>query len=347
MKKRIYVVITVLLAAFIALLAHQTGLFTFEDLKDLRSGVPVTADRETSGAGAADTAREELPNWAETTAGEDTELDLDDIRLVLGNVDAGQKTSLLADENAFRDFVQQEAAKLALLKAARANNIDQDPNTQFLMQRSADNVVREVYANQIIASKVPADFPTEAQMRQYYDENKSDFVIEQRIPVWQIFLPVGSAMGDKQIEEIETRARAISHDLQGDKVDFATAAFQNSAHQASAVNGGYMGLLKVSELIPGINEPLMALEEGEVSEPVKSQMGFHIFKRGAVVPEQEISYAQVRGQINNLLLSQVHNKLRNEIIDYSRANYPVPVENGTVEEWLRALREEQAAATTP
>jgi hypothetical protein len=72
-------------------------------------------------------------------------------------------------------------------------------------------------------------------------------------------------------------------------------------------------------------------------------MGFHIFKRGAIVPEQEVSYPQVRGQINNLLLSQVHNKLRNEIIDYSRANYPVPVEDVTVEEWLRALREEQAA----
>ena len=171
------------------------------------------------------------------------ELDLDDIRLVLGNVEAGQKQSLLADENAFRDFVQQEAAKLALLKAARANNVDKDPNTRFLMQRSANNVVREVYANQIITGKVPADFPTEAQMRQYYDQNKADFVVEQRIPVWQIFLPVGSAMGDKQVEEIETRARAISNDLKGNKVDFATAAFQNSAHQASAMNGGCGGRL--------------------------------------------------------------------------------------------------------
>ena len=99
-------------------------------------------------------------------------------------------------------------------------------------------------------------------------------MVEERVSVWQIFLPTPEGTTDSQISELESQSRQIADDIRAGRTDFTNAALSYSAHQPSKLNGGNMGILKVSELIPGIHEPLMALDEGEISDPVKSEMGF-------------------------------------------------------------------------
>ena len=60
-------------------------------------------------------------------------------------------------------------------------------------------------------------------------------------------------------------------------------AKQHSAHQASRLNDGYMGLINVAELLPPVAEAALALELGGISTPVATETGLHILKRGALV----------------------------------------------------------------
>ncbi|MEE9551492.1 MAG: hypothetical protein V3V89_00455, partial [Gammaproteobacteria bacterium] len=65
---------------------------------------------------------------------------------------------MLADEEAFRTFVQREADNKSVLSAARANKVDENEKNIFLAQRGAENIIREIYLNQLMKVKIPADF---------------------------------------------------------------------------------------------------------------------------------------------------------------------------------------------
>jgi parvulin-like peptidyl-prolyl isomerase len=337
MKKQIIIVILVAGLALLGLVGYQQGMLPVPPgSQGITSSTSVNTGTTQTGQGMA-----AQQNWAQSARTPiDTALGFEEVQQVLANVDTNQKKALLEDENAFQEFVRQEASQLSLLAAANSNKVDQDPNAKFLMQRSSDNVLREIYVNKLINSKIPAGFPSDEQINQYYENNKDNLVIEERVSVWQIFLPIAEGMTGDQVSELESRANRIANDIRDNRIDFTTAALDNSQHQPSKLNGGYMGILKVSELIPGIHEALMALEEGEVSSPVKSEMGFHILKRDRVIPSQGVTLDQVRGQIRNLLVNQMRAKLRNEIMTLASETYPVEVTEEMIAAWRARLRSE-------
>jgi peptidyl-prolyl cis-trans isomerase SurA len=62
--------------------------------------------------------------------------------------------------------------------------------------------------------------------------------------------------------------------------DFAELARNNSDDQRSAVNGGEMPFFGRSRMIPEFSEPAFALKkDGDVTQPVETDFGFHIIKR--------------------------------------------------------------------
>jgi len=239
------------------------------------------------------------------------ELELSDLQKVLSVLDEKQRKQVLADEKVFSDFVKQEAGKASVLVAARANKIHENEKALILVQRGVDNIVREIYLNQLLTSKIPVGFPTDAQLQEYYNQNKEKFVIEERIYVWQIFLPISEGTSKKDIELLKKRAESINNDLRKKKTDFASAAYKYSKHEASSISGGYMGLIKVSDMKPEVRDVIKKLQQGNISHPVKTDDGIHILKRGAIVPKQDITLEQSEPRIKELI-----NKTRNSLIKF-------------------------------
>jgi parvulin-like peptidyl-prolyl isomerase len=278
-------------------------------------------------------------DWAQGATGSaDLSINFDSLRLLFANVAPNQRAALLDDEAAFGEFVKSIASQKSLLAAAKSNNLDQEPNINFLMRRSAENTLMELYLNRLISNKIPTDFPTEEQISEYFENNKDNLVVEERVSVWQIFIPTPQGTSDEQISEIQSQAIQIVSDIRAGRTDFTNAALTYSSHQPSKLNGGYMGILKISELIPGIHEPLLALEEGEISEPIKSEMGFHILRRDQVIPSQPVTLEQVRPQIRNLLVNQLRARLQNEIIELATNTYPVEYQEDAIKEWRNILK---------
>jgi parvulin-like peptidyl-prolyl isomerase len=260
---------------------------------------------------------------------------------LLAKVDLNQRQALLDDGNAFREFVRQEAANVSLLAAARANNLENDADTQFLIRRNADNVLREVYLNKLVNSQLPAEFPNADQIKQYYETNKANLVVGERVSVWQIFLPLSQDMTPAAVVELEKEASRIEAEIKANKLEFSTAAVRYSKHQPSRLNGGYMGLLKVSELIPGIDKAVMDMDEGETSGVVRTDMGFHILRRGEIIPAQDVALEEIQDQIRTLMINQARTQLRNAITQKVNETYPVPVEDAMIEEWRLSLKSEE------
>ena len=266
------------------------------------------------------------------------ELELSDLQKTLSVLDVNQRKSVLADEKVFRAFVEKEADNVSVLIAARSNKVDQSEKTLILAQRGVDNIVRELYLNQLLTSKIPADFPTDKQVQEYYDKNKDNFVIEERVHTWQIFLPIKEDMSVKDIELLKKKAESITNNLKKKKTDFVSAANKHSKHEASRLSGGYMGLIKISEFKPEIKAAIKTLKQGDISKPIKTDDGIHILKRGAIVPKQDITLEQVKPKITELMLKQLRIQIRQAVFKQASITYPVDLDDKNMEEWRLKLR---------
>ncbi|MGH8119427.1 MAG: hypothetical protein ACRESK_02305, partial [Gammaproteobacteria bacterium] len=100
----------------------------------------------------------------------------EELQRTLDLVDQNQRSVLLEDEESFRNFVKKEATNKSIYAAAQANKIDQNEKNLLIARRGAENILREIYLKQLIASKIPQDFPSEEQITTYYEKNRDKFV---------------------------------------------------------------------------------------------------------------------------------------------------------------------------
>lgn len=328
--------ITILLLVVIAVILDLSGVTSLRKIIGMGELTSAAAEQDQKGESPA---KDDSSNWAKQDK-KDTgvELQYQDVQQILANIDVDRRKSLLDKEDNFRNFIQQEEGNLSVLQAAKVNKVDQDQNTVFLMQIAADRVLRESYISKLMTEKFPAEFPTDDQIKEFYEKNKDKFVLEERVHIWQIFLKIDEGMDKAAITALEKTAADIATRIRQGKLDFIKAAFQYSENHPSRENGGDMGLIKVSDLRPEIAKPLMALKVGELSQPVRSDTGIHILKRGAVIPRQDVSLEQVRGQLIVALKKQAQAQFRKAIYEQAGKTYPVDIDDKKIEEWRLRLR---------
>ena len=291
--------------------------------------------------------KEPVQNTSQQPVPDDTGLDLaldyDEVQLIMSLVDENQRKTILADENSFKQFIENEAGKKSLLAAAHANRIDQQDRNRFAAKRSSENIYRDIYLSQLLQSRMPEGFPSEEQMQTYYDNNKERFMLDERVHVWQIFLPKKPEDGTKEVELLKKKAESIITDINKKKIDFADAAKQHSVQGAGKFQGGYMGLLNVSEIRPEIKKILMDLEPDKLSTPVETDTGVQIFKRSKILPKQQLEYDVVKNNIQRTLRRQFRNQLRQNVLKQAVEVYPSGINEKTIEEWRLKLRTQSAA----
>lgn len=339
MRKYVKIILSLALLVGAFLTFSQVDAISIRELLGLDNDTAQAADPAKTDGGDKKASGKDSQNWGTQENGGQKKpaLAFGEIQRIFANINATEREALLNDADKFKQFMQQEAANLSVLSAARANNLDKDKNTAFLMKLSAENVLRETYLNKLITSKLPADFPTDEQVRQYFDKNKDSFFIAERMHVWQIFLRTDPKADKEQTALVEKRIKNIEQELLEHKIDFADAAFRYSEHGPSKATGGYMGLVKVSDLKPELSDVLLKLPEGRLSDPVKDDTGFHILKRGAIVPKQDVTFDQVKTQIHNLLLKEAKAQLRKAIYDQAAKTYPVDLQENKIEQWRQQL----------
>jgi len=275
----------------------------------------------------------------------DQALDYATVSAILEQLDPPQRARLLENPQAFRLFVAREADNRSLARMARSG-LTQDATADFLMQRGADNALREYYLQRELQARIDADFPSERQAEDYYRQNRARFTLGERVPLWQIFLPLPAEADTAAKARVKTEADSLYGRLQRGDIDFEAAAGEYSKHEGSRYNGGYMGIVGLSQLRPVFREPLEQLAEGIVSQPLEDEDGFHIVKRGGVLPERVLPYEQIQGRVRQLMRDELQRRLRQELYREARRSAPADPGDVQAESWRRKLREELGAAAT-
>ncbi len=109
----------------------------------------------------------------------------------------------------------------------------------------------------------------------YYQEHKKEFESDESADLSYVWFEKKASPADE--EEARKRLLEIKNDIASGE-DFAAMATDYSDDKGSAVNGGDVGWFGKGMMVPEFEEAAYALKPGEISEPVKTQFGWHLIK---------------------------------------------------------------------
>jgi peptidyl-prolyl cis-trans isomerase C len=169
-------------------------------------------------------------------------------------------------------------------EAAEAAKLASTPDFEEQMRYLRRRVLREQYFDKSLRSMV-----TDAEVRQIYDARVAAMPAEDEFAARHILV-------DSEDTAKKLRKKIV------DGADFAAVAKESSADTSTKEQGGLLGYFSKGQLVPEFEAVVMKLQEGEVSEPVKTTFGWHIIKLEDRRRKEPPPFDKVKDTILNSLI---------------------------------------------
>lgn len=170
---------------------------------------------------------------------------------------------------------------LVLAQEGKRRKLDQGPGYSLQATLQAASVLAGMTMQQITKEIKVED----ADLRKFYADHKTEF---EQVSARHILIrmqgspvPVKPGQNDLTPEAALAKAQDLESRIKAGE-DFAKLATAESDDAGSAAKGGDLGFFRHGQMVPSFDEAAFKLAPGQVSEPVRSQFGYHIIKVEAV-----------------------------------------------------------------
>jgi peptidyl-prolyl cis-trans isomerase C len=136
---------------------------------------------------------------------------------------------------------------------------------------------------------------TDDAMHKLYDEAIKQTPNEEEVHARHILVPT------------EAEAKDIEAQLKNG-ADFATLAKEKSKDPGAA-DGGDLGYFTKDQMVPEFADAAFKLEKGQISDPVKTQFGWHIIKIEDKRIRPTPTFDEVKGQLQNYIARRAQAEL--------------------------------------
>ena len=136
---------------------------------------------------------------------------------------------------------------------------------------------------------------TDEAMHKVYDEAVKQMPSEEEVHARHILVAT-----EDEAKEIETQLK--------NGADFATLAKQKSKDPGAA-DGGDLGYFTKDQMVPEFAEVAFKLDKGQISDPVKTQFGWHIIKIEDKRVKPTPTFDEVKGQLQNYIARRAQAEL--------------------------------------
>ena len=203
-----------------------------------------------------------------------------------------------------RQVAEQIASMRLLANEARRRGLDQEKTLQNRIKLQTENMLAGAAMNEMMKT-APVN---EAAVQKYYNEHKGDY---EQVKARHILIrfkgspvPVRAGQKDPTEEEALAKAQEIRKRLLAGE-EFAALAKAESDDTGSGAQGGDLGEFKRGSMVPAFEEAAFKLPVGQVSEPVKTQFGYHLIQ---VEKKDARKLEDVRSEIENRLKPEMAQK---------------------------------------
>ena len=194
----------------------------------------------------------------------------------------------------FEQVFKMYGGKEKFLKASGRENVGDDE----LRKEMADTILREKYVDREVYSKIPE--PTEDEMREWYDKNKSKFGTPETVKTRIISVKVAEGASDEDVAKAKERLLALGARV---KKGEAFDAVAKDSEDAWASKGGEMGLIRERQAGLGseFDKAAFALQIGKVSDPIRTTEGLCLLEVTEKHPAEQKSFEDAKEQVKNWL----------------------------------------------
>ena len=195
---------------------------------------------------------------------------------------AGQLPPMAPD--AKRDYLVTYVADMLLVAKAAEDRKLADTDD---FKRKLANARTKILMEALLTAEAKAAV-TEEAMRKVYDEATKQMADEEEVSARHILV------------ETEDESKKILSDLKKGG-DFNAIAKDKSKDPGSKENGGDLGFFGKEQMVPEFAEAAYKLNKGQLSEPVKSQFGWHIIRVDDKRKKQAPEFDKVKDQIQTFV----------------------------------------------
>jgi peptidyl-prolyl cis-trans isomerase C len=144
-------------------------------------------------------------------------------------------------------------------------------------------------------------------MHKVYDDAIKSMGDEQEVRARHILIRA-PANDEKASKEAEDKIKAVIVRLKAGE-DFAKVAAEVTEDPSGKTNGGDLGYFTKEQMVPEFADVAFSLDKGKISDPVKTQFGWHVIevedKRSKPAPK----FDEVKSQIEKYVVQKAQTDL--------------------------------------
>ncbi len=131
----------------------------------------------------------------------------------------------------------------------------------------------------------------EEDIKSYFESNKASFDVKEQVNASHILVA-----SEEIAKEVKAKLSAGG--------DFAALAKEYSTDESNKDNGGALGFFSRGDMVPEFENAAFSLKVGDISEPVKTQYGYHVIKVVEKKEAKAANYEENKEQIKEVLVEE-------------------------------------------
>lgn len=258
-----------------------------------------------------------------------------EVQRLLRAMPEGERAKVKSNREGLENWLRQRLAGEALLRDAQQKKWAERPEVKSRIDAAVKDATARIVTGTYLESlvKLPAGFPSDAEVRAAYERNQSQLNVAPTYRVAQIFLPVAPGADASTIAAVRNKAAELTKQARAG--DFAALAKEHSLDAPSASKGGEVGNLPLAQLLPETRDIVSSMQLNQVSEPVRSASGFHVLKLLASQPARPATFDEVKPALQAALREQRQQELVNEYLGKLAPSSEVSIDNTALDAVLQ------------
>jgi peptidyl-prolyl cis-trans isomerase C len=213
--------------------------------------------------------------------------------LAMAEEDIGQNIPV-KDEQGKRDYLVNYLADMVLLsKAAEAKKVPDSADFKRRIAFARNKALMETMLQD--ESKAAM---TDANLHKVYDDATKSMGAEQEVHARHILFRVANPTDDAASKAAEAKVKSVIDRVKKGE-DFTKLANELTEDPSGKANGGDLGYFTKEQMVPEFSDVAFKLDKGQVSDPVKTQFGWHVLKVEDKRQRQAPAFDTVRDQVEN------------------------------------------------
>jgi len=210
--------------------------------------------------------------------------------------EAGSQLQTMAPDAKREYLIAFLSDMIVISKAAEAEKLADSPEFKRRLAFTRSRLLMDEMLQKVGKAAV-----TDAALHATYDEAVKQMGDEEEVRARHILVPT------------EDEAKAVLAELKKG-ANFEELAKAKSKDPGAAAQGGDLGYFTKDQMVPEFAEAAFKLQKGQISEPVKSQFGWHVIrvedKRKKPAPEFDAVKPQLEAYVMRKAQAELVTKLR-------------------------------------